>query len=83
MIKLPIQVAPVQRNASPARYATSRGIKSSENLCSCHSSFLWCVVGWDRCPDGYHAKCAISSSNELGNCWCWCCRGEECLGPYA
>lgn len=78
MMKLPIQVAPVQRNASLARYAISSGIKPSENLCSCHAAWLTCVVNWDHCPDGYHALC----DTEIGNCWCWCCRGQECLGPY-
>jgi hypothetical protein len=34
-MKLPIQVAPVQRDISAARYATNSGIKPSENLCSC------------------------------------------------
>ena len=80
MMKLPIQVAPVQRNTSPARYATGRGIKPSENLCSCHGSFFRdCVVNWDHCPEGYHARCETT----IGNCFCWCCRGQECLGPYS
>ena len=80
MMKLPIQVAPVQRNASPARYVTSRGIEPSENLCSCHARFLTCVVGWDHCPEGYHAVCEPT----IGNCYCRCCRenSQECLGPY-
>ena len=80
MMKLPIQVAPVQRNTSPVRYATSRGIKPSENLCSCHGVRLQCMVNWNHCPDGYFPQCR----GDLFNCYCWCCptQGGMCFGPY-
>lgn len=82
MMKLPIQVAPVQRDVSPARYATSRGITPSENpnLCSCHGVALQCMVNWNHCPDGYFPQCR----GNLFNCFCWCCpnEGGVCLGPY-
>ena len=82
-MKLPIQVAPVQRNTSPARYATGRGIEPSDNpnLCSCRGSWLQCVVGWHRCPEGYIPQCR----GDGFNCYCWCCPNEgggACLGPY-
>ncbi len=78
-MKLPMQVAPVQRNVGSARYAMSDGIKPSENLCSCHFRFLACVVNWDNCPSGYHATC----SPGISGCWCHCCKeGGECFGDY-
>jgi hypothetical protein len=80
MMKIPIQVAPVQRDISAARYATSSGIKPSENLCSCRGSWGSCVVNWNHCPDGYYQRCEAG----VFTCLCWCCpnAGGPCLGPY-
>jgi hypothetical protein len=80
MMKIPIQVAPVQRDVSPARYVTSSGIKPSENLCSCRSQWFTCVINWDHCPAGYHATCQRGF-----NCFCNCCPNSgqgPCLGPF-
>ncbi len=77
-MKLPIQVAPVQRGNSTARYATNSGIKPSENLCSCSGGLSGCGVGWSHCPDGYEARCETYTNNTWGipvpNCGCRCCR---------
>jgi hypothetical protein len=78
-MKLPMQVAPIQRNFGSARYAISSGIKPSENLCSCNFKFLACVVNWDNCPSGYHAQC----TQGINGCWCHCCTaGGKCFGDY-
>jgi hypothetical protein len=81
MMKLPIQVAPVQRGGSAARYATSSGIKPSENLCSCYWPGGWtpCVVKWDHCPEGYHASCNWKAVT----CHCDCCNDAgHCFGDF-
>lgn len=77
-MKLPMQVAPVQRKLSPSRYAMNGGIKPSENLCSCYFTSFACIVNWDNCPSGYQAKCT-----QGWGCWCHCCNKKgECFGDY-
>jgi hypothetical protein len=78
MMKIPIQVAPVQRGGSTARYAMSSGIKPSESLCSCGGAGWGCAIKWERCPEGYKAQCSWAG----WNCNCWCCKGDDCMGPY-
>jgi hypothetical protein len=80
MMKVPIQVAPVQRSSGAAQYIISDGIKPSENLCSC-SGFWTCGVNWSHCPSDYpYAVCESSP----GNCYCYCYNGQgNRIGPYA
>jgi hypothetical protein len=82
-MKLPMQVAPIQRNFGSARYAMSSGIKPSENLCSCKYSFPSCYVARNNCPSGYSPSCSAG----IGACLCWCCENRAigngpCIGPY-
>jgi hypothetical protein len=81
MMKLPIQVAPVQRNFGLARHAMSAGIQPSENLCSCSGGIGSCTVSWSHCPNDYpYASC----SGSLGGCLCYCNNGSGgWIGPYS
>ena len=78
-MKLPIQVAPVQRNFGIARYAMSGGINPSENLCSCNFKFLTCILNWNHCPNGFFPICSPGA----GACLCSCCNTTGlCIGPF-
>jgi hypothetical protein len=80
-MKLPIQVAPVQRNFVSARSAMSGGIKPSANggTCSCRGEWFQCVQNWNQCDPGWVAEC---SGNGF-NCFCRCCNGSQCTAWQA